>query len=59
MELTTKFDLRQKVNITDLNWPGYVVSIWVTAKGTEYQVRYFNNGKLEVEYFFEEELSNI
>jgi hypothetical protein len=56
MNLSTAFDIRDKVKIKELDWPATVIAIFITKHGIEYQVRYFNNSKVEIEYFFEEEL---
>lgn len=46
-----------KVKILPLEkCPGRILSIWETAKGFRYEVRYFNSGKLEEVYFFLDEL---
>jgi hypothetical protein len=57
MKINTKFSIKDQVRIIELDWPAWVIGIFITSQGTEYKVRYFNNGKLEIEYLFEEELS--
>lgn len=59
VEATTssfKFNIHDRVVIKELNWTGRVLTIWITEKGTQYQVRYCTNGKFECEYFYEDEL---
>jgi len=36
---------------------GVVIAVWLDSTGMlQYQIRYFNQGKAEKEYFFEKEL---
>lgn len=51
------FQLKDKVSIIPLeHWEGIIIGIWIANKGTQYQVRYFMDGKAEEVYFYEEEL---
>lgn len=55
-----KFELFQKVKINVLeNIKGRVVSIWITAKGIKYEVRYFWGCGAKEVYFFEDELEVV
>ena len=36
---------------------GRVTAIWISYKGVQYDVRYFQHGKAEQVYFFEDELN--
>lgn len=59
MTLKTKFDLNQKVWITELKVPGRVLALYLGKHGAlQYFVRYFRPSQNpESEYFFEDELS--
>jgi hypothetical protein len=59
MILTTKFNLDQQVYIIELERSGIIKSIWVTVHGTEYQVRYFDDGEARTIYFYETELKEL
>ena len=52
-----KFDIGDKVGITDLKCNGVVMSILIQPKGIRYEVRYFDKLELRSEYFFGFELS--
>jgi len=56
MTLNFKFKINQRVKMKELKWHGTVKSIWVTAKSTQYQIRYFWDGEGKEVYFYEEEL---
>lgn len=51
------YDIGEKVYIPDLECFGYVLSISITAVGTEYQVRYFHDGIQQTAYLFSWELT--
>lgn len=51
-----KFDLHDRVRITQLETDGRVVGIYVSEVGTQYNVRYFFNGDARTVYFFPDEL---
>lgn len=51
-----KFDIDTKVMITALKRDGRIKTIWITEKGIQYQVRYFDNAKALTVYFFEDEI---
>jgi hypothetical protein len=59
MNADFKFNLLDKVSITPLERNGKVVSIWITEHGIKYEVRYFDNAKVEAVYFYEDELMAI
>ena len=42
--------------IKPLEIKGVIVGIYITTKGTEYQVRYYWNGEQKTEYFFDFEI---
>jgi hypothetical protein len=42
--------------IKPLEIKGIIVGIYITTKGTEYQVRYYWNGEQKTEYFFDFEI---
>lgn len=57
MTIETKFDINDKVRITEIEKTfGRVVSIWITSTGIQYEVKYYIEGKVQKEYFFEDEL---
>jgi hypothetical protein len=56
MKIETKYDIKDKVEITELGAAGRVVSIWITPTGIQIEVKYFMDGKLNKEYFYEDEL---
>lgn len=51
-----KFNLQDKVRIIELERVGRVVSIWITERGAQYQVRYFDSAEAKTVYFYEDEL---
>lgn len=53
------FNVGQKVKIKELNLTGFVKSVWITASGTQYQVRYIWEYKAEEVYFFADELEQL
>jgi uncharacterized protein YodC (DUF2158 family) len=60
MTIECKYVIGDPVKITVLEkTQGRVLSIWIDGYGTQYQVRYFNQGKGEKEYFFENELELV
>lgn len=52
------FDIGQQVRITELQWNGIVISIFISEIGIQYNVRYFWNGEAKTVYFFEHELKS-
>ena len=54
-----KFKLESTVRIKELEMKGVVKSIFMASRGWEYEVRYFNQGKAELLYFFESELESV
>lgn len=54
-----KFNLDDRVKITELDAPGIIKSIWIGDRGVRYEVRYFHNGKAEEVYFYDFELEKI
>lgn len=54
--LDNKFNVGDRVKIHPVEWEGRVIAVFYSRRGMEYQVRYFHNGKAELEYFFEDEL---
>ena len=59
MKIVTKFNINQKVNIPEIKIQGVVQSIWILPQGIKYEVRYFDNAKVNTVFFFEHELSEI
>lgn len=53
------FNVGQKVKIKELGLTGIVKSVWITASGTQYQIRYLWEYKAEEVYFFADELEYI
>jgi len=52
-----KFTVGDKVFIRELaQGSGIIKTCFLGARGWEYEVRYFNDGKAELTYFFEDEL---
>ena len=56
--LNLKFNLKDKVQITELERPGRVLAIYVSDTGIQYQVRYFDNEEAKTVYFYEDELEH-
>jgi hypothetical protein len=56
MNIETLFDIRDKVKIKETKHDGRIISIWIVSTGVTYETRYFNSGKLEKEYFYEDEI---
>jgi hypothetical protein len=59
MVLECKVNIGSKVKITELNCTGRVISIWYNSTGLQVEVKYFLDGKLNKEYFFEDEIGVI
>lgn len=55
--LSTKFSIGDSVMISQLSVKGRVLALYITETGTQYSVRYFDNAKAEIVYFYENELS--
>ena len=54
------FELDQKVKITPLdNCEGIIRAIYIARTGVTYEVRYFQDGKAENVYFYDDELEDI
>ena len=56
--LNLKFNLKDKVQITELERPVRVLAIYVSDTGIQYQVRYFDNEEAKTVYFYEDELEH-
>jgi len=56
MNIELDFEIGNKVNIEPLKREGRIVSIWITQQGIKYEVRYFDNAELKIEYFYADEL---
>ena len=54
-----KFSIEDCVLIKELEIKGIVKSVFMASRGWEYEVRYFNQGKAELLYFFESELESV
>lgn len=50
------FQLGDKVCISELKRPGRIKAIYISEDGIQYNVRYFDDGKAQTVYFYEEEL---
>jgi len=59
MVLECKVNIGSKVKITELNAIGRVISVWFTTTGLQIEVKYFLDGKLNKEYFFEDEIGVV
>ncbi len=54
-----KFNLLDKVNITELKRKGIVIGILINHYGVRYDVRYFDHAKVQEVYFFSNELEIV
>ena len=59
MILECKVNVGSRVKIPELEAKGRVVSIWYNSIGLQIEVKYFMDGKLNKEYFFEDEIEVI
>ena len=59
MKTEIKFEIEQRVEIIELKRKGRVLAIFITKKGIEYQIRYFDNAEVKTIYFFEDELKEV
>jgi len=59
MKIKTKFDVKQKIFIPQLNVEGLINFLNIGVDGMEYNVRWFNNGSECKAYFLESELEEI
>lgn len=57
LPINPTIDLGTQLYIEEVKKFGVLVSIWITARGTQYEMRYFLDGKPETAYFFGNELS--
>jgi uncharacterized protein YodC (DUF2158 family) len=57
MILELKFSIGDRVQITEVERPGKVLSVWLTKTGTQYEVRYFDKAEAKSIYFYEDELT--
>ncbi len=53
------FTIGVQVMIRELKLEGTVLSVWITPRGTQYEIRYFYNGDAKTVYFYEWELKEI
>jgi uncharacterized protein YodC (DUF2158 family) len=53
----SSYQIGDKVQIVPLERIGRVLSVWFTKTGVQYEVRYFDNAKVELVYFYEDELA--
>jgi hypothetical protein len=58
-EYQIDFHIGNKVKIIPLGRDGKVISIWITAKGITYEVRYFDNAEAKNIYFYSDELEFV
>lgn len=56
MQVTTKFDVLQRVTIKELNCKGRIVGMYIGPQCIEYKVRYNGPNEFKEVYFFEDEL---
>ena len=59
MTIECTFGYQEKVLIKEIQQIGRVKSVWWCSRGVEYEVRYFQDGKVHTEYFFEDELEEV
>lgn len=59
MHINTKFNINNRVKITELNLYGRIKDIWITRAGVEYNVSYFYSGVLQSAYVIEDELQKV
>lgn len=59
MFMDFKFEIGEKVKISVLNCEGRILSIWIVRRGLTYEVRYFFEGKVVTDYFYEDELLKL
>lgn len=50
------FSLGDRVRIPAIERNGRVIAIYISDSGVQYQVRYFDDGKPQVVYFYHDEL---
>lgn len=54
-----KFKLKDKVEVTPLSAKGIVTALFVCEDGIQYRVRYFYEGSVRSEYFYDDELQGV
>lgn len=54
--MNTKFKLRDKVTIIELERPGHITGVMHEDAGVSYRVAYFNNGTRHSEWLYESEI---
>lgn len=59
MTVDFKFNLNQWVLLEPINVKGRIIRISYDRTGPEYQVRYFDNSKIETVWFLEDEIVAI
>lgn len=59
MTIECKVNIGSKVKILELDAIGRVISIWYNTTGLQIEVKYFMDGKLNKEYFFEDEIKVV
>lgn len=58
--MIVKFNVKDKVKFTELKVAqGRIISILITVRGIEYEVRYFNGIEPLTGWFFEDELKQF
>lgn len=56
MKINTKFNIKDKVKITELKREGKITSIYISETGIQYNVRFFEGADVKTVYFYEDEL---
>lgn len=59
MKLQTKFDIADRVWISELRIPSTVLAIYISEIGTQYNLRWFAIQDPKTGYFFESEVTEL
>lgn len=59
MKIETKYDIKDKVKILELERSGYITAIYIGRGYYQYYVRYFDKCEAKDVYFYEQELQKI
>lgn len=59
MKIDFEYRIHDSVKILALETTGRVIGLYVCLDGIQYRVRYFYNGDLKSEYFFDSELGSL
>ncbi len=59
MKIETKYNIRDKIYISDLKISGVVVGFYFGDHGLQYNIRHFKDNKADTNYFYDFEIESF